>query len=50
MIRKAVLDNGIQVITEHMPGVHSVSIGFWVQGGSRHEPANLNGISHFLEH
>jgi predicted Zn-dependent peptidase len=50
MIRKAVLDNGIQVITEHMPGVHSVSIGFWIQGGSRHEPADLSGISHFLEH
>jgi predicted Zn-dependent peptidase len=50
MIRKAVLDNGIQVITEHIPGVHSVSIGFWIQSGSRNEPASHNGISHFLEH
>jgi predicted Zn-dependent peptidase len=50
MIHKSVLDNGIQVITEHIPGVHSVSIGFWIQSGSRHEPASRNGISHFLEH
>jgi len=50
MIRKSTLDNGIQVITESIPGVHSVSIGFWIQSGSRHEPASLNGISHFLEH
>jgi len=50
MIRKSILDNGIQVITEQIPGVHSVSIGFWVRSGSRHEPASHNGISHFLEH
>jgi len=50
MIRSSTLDNGIQVITENIPGVHSVSIGFWIQSGSRHEPASLNGISHFLEH
>jgi len=50
MIRKSTLDNGIQVITESIPGVHSVSIGFWIQSGSRNEPSSLNGISHFLEH
>lgn len=50
MIRKTLLDNGIQVITERIAGVHSVSIGFWIQSGSRHEPASLNGICHFLEH
>lgn len=50
MIHTSVLDNGVKVITEQIPGVHSVSTGFWIQGGSRHEPPHLNGISHFLEH
>ncbi len=35
---------------EQMPGVHSVSLGLWVKTGSRFEPEDLSGISHFLEH
>lgn len=50
MLEKSTLDNGIRVVTERMPGLHSVSVGFWVQNGSRHEDASLNGISHFIEH
>ena len=44
------LPNGIQVITEEMPDVHSVSVGVWVQAGSRDERSEENGISHFIEH
>lgn len=33
-----------------MPGVPSVTIGIWVESGSRFEPRRLGGISHFLEH
>jgi predicted Zn-dependent peptidase len=33
-----------------MEHVHSVSIGVWLRNGSRREPAELNGISHFIEH
>jgi predicted Zn-dependent peptidase len=29
---------------------HSVSVGIWLRSGSRREPAELNGISHFIEH
>ncbi len=47
---KAVLPNGIVVLTEHMPQVRSISIGFWVRIGSRFEPADRAGISHFIEH
>jgi predicted Zn-dependent peptidase len=47
---KTVLDNGIRVISEHIPSVRSVSIGVWVRVGSRDERADLNGISHFIEH
>jgi predicted Zn-dependent peptidase len=50
MIQKSILENGIRVITEKMPGVHSVSLGFWVENGSRHESASESGISHFIEH
>jgi len=49
MVQKTVLDNGIRVISERMP-VHSVSIGIWVETGSRHETAVQNGIAHFFEH
>ena len=50
MQRKTTLTNGIRVVTEFMPDVHSASVGFWVENGSRHEAGPLNGISHFLEH
>jgi predicted Zn-dependent peptidase len=49
-IRKEVLSNGLVVITESMPHVRSVSIGIWIRTGSRREPPEVNGISHFLEH
>jgi predicted Zn-dependent peptidase len=49
-IRKEVLPNGLVVITEPMDYVHSVSVGIWLRSGSRREPAELNGISHFIEH
>ncbi len=47
---KTILDNGMRVISEHIPSVRSVSIGVWVRVGSRDEKQDLNGISHFIEH
>lgn len=44
------LPNGLTILTEHMPGLRSVTFGIWVRRGSRHEPASLNGICHFIEH
>ena len=44
------LANGFRVVTEHMPGVASASLGVWVDAGSRHESVDENGIAHFLEH
>jgi len=49
-VQKEVLPNGLVVITEPMEHVHSVSVGIWLRWGSRREPAELNGISHFIEH
>ncbi len=48
--RKTVLSNGVRVVTEEIPFVRSVSVGLWVDSGSRDEKEGLNGISHFLEH
>ena len=49
-VQKEVFSNGLVVITEPMEHVHSVSVGIWLRSGSRREPAELNGISHFIEH
>jgi predicted Zn-dependent peptidase len=38
------------VVTEHMPGLRSVTAGIWVRRGSRHESAEVNGLCHFIEH
>ena len=49
-IRDTRLDNGMQVVTDTMPDAHSVTIGFWVDAGSRDETLPEAGASHFLEH
>lgn len=50
MYNKEVLDNGLRIITENIPQMPSVSVGIWVKVGSVDEDADVNGISHFLEH
>jgi predicted Zn-dependent peptidase len=50
MIRKIILGNGIRVVAERIASARSVSIGLWVNIGSRDEEANEHGMSHFLEH
>ncbi|HXC96131.1 MAG TPA: pitrilysin family protein [Edaphobacter sp.] len=49
-IRKTVLSNGLLVLTESMPHLRSVSMGAWIGSGARDEAAEVNGISHFVEH
>jgi predicted Zn-dependent peptidase len=49
-IERAVLPNGIRIVTEAMPYVRSVSLGVWIGTGSRIEHGAENGISHFIEH
>jgi predicted Zn-dependent peptidase len=50
MVQKTVLDNGCRVITETLPHLVSVSLGIWVDNGSRDEGPASSGISHFIEH
>ncbi|MFP4527187.1 MAG: M16 family metallopeptidase [Candidatus Kapaibacterium sp.] len=47
---KTVIPQGLTIITEEVPTVDSVAIGACVRAGTRHEPAELEGIAHFLEH
>ena len=49
-IKETRLDNGMVVLTDRMPDVRSVTFGFFFRVGSRNEPDELNGISHFIEH
>jgi predicted Zn-dependent peptidase len=44
------LATGERVITERVPSVRSVSIGFWIGAGSRDETDARAGVSHFIEH
>jgi len=49
-IRRTVLPSGLIVLTERMEHLRSVAMGVWIKSGSRCEPAETNGISHFVEH
>jgi len=49
-IRRTILPNGLTILTEKMDHIRSVAMGVWIRAGSRHEMAEVNGISHFVEH
>jgi predicted Zn-dependent peptidase len=49
-IERTEFSSGLRVVTERMPSVRSVSLGFWVLAGSRDERPQISGSSHFLEH
>ena len=48
--RLTTLDSGVRIVTEAMPSVRSVSLGFWIGTGSRTESEQQAGLSHLLEH
>ena len=50
MVQKIVLSNGVRLLCEKLDQVRSCAIGVWVLNGSCHEPEELSGISHFIEH
>jgi len=50
LYQRVVLDNGVQILTEDIPYVRSLALGVWIDTGSRDEPQDMAGISHFLEH
>lgn len=44
------LDNGLTIIGEEIPYLKSISLGVWINAGSRIENEKISGISHFIEH
>jgi len=50
LVRRSVLPGGVRVLTEHVPGIRSASVGAWVGVGSRDETDGHFGSTHFLEH
>jgi predicted Zn-dependent peptidase len=49
-LSRTVLPSGLIILTERMEHMRSVAMGVWIKSGSRCEPAEANGISHFVEH
>jgi predicted Zn-dependent peptidase len=50
MYQKTVLDNGVRIVTEEMPYLHSACLGILIGVGSKDETSKNCGISHFVEH
>ncbi|WP_129336795.1 M16 family metallopeptidase [Cellulomonas endophytica] len=50
LVRRSVLPGGVRVLTEHMPGLRSATVGAWIGVGSRDEESGHLGSTHFLEH
>jgi len=48
--QKTVFPDGMRIISESIPSVRSISIGLWIDIGSRDEPQDIEGVSHFIEH
>ena len=49
-VRTTALASGLRVVTHRMDTVETVSLGVWVNVGARFETAEINGVSHLLEH
>ena len=49
-VQTQILSNNVTLITEPVAGVKTAAVGFWFRTGSRFEPENMRGISHFVEH
>ena len=48
--RLTTLGSGLRIVTERIPSVRSVALGFWISSGSSSEQEDEAGISHLLEH
>lgn len=49
-MKKTTLESGVRVLTERIPGTRSISLGVWIDAGSRDEVPGEHGLCHFLEH
>ena len=49
-VRQTTLENGLRVVSHTIDSVETVSVGVFVDAGTRNEPAEINGVAHLLEH
>jgi predicted Zn-dependent peptidase len=49
-VRQTTLENGLRIVTHTMDAVETVSVGVFVDAGTRDEPVEINGVAHLLEH
>lgn len=50
MVQETTFDNGVRLVTQQVPGMHTISLGIWVANGARQEERSHNGVAHFIEH
>ncbi|NTW51328.1 MAG: insulinase family protein [Chlorobiaceae bacterium] len=50
VIKTGTLPNGLRIISNLVPYVHSITLGIWINAGSREDPQGLEGLAHFIEH
>ena len=50
MYRRGSLENGLRIVTEHLPCSRSVSLGVLIDAGPQDDPAGLSGLAHLSEH
>lgn len=50
MIQQTTLENGVRIISEHIPYVESIALGVWVGVGAKYEQPEEYGVTHFIEH
>ena len=50
MLKTYVCNNGLRIVSEHIPYFRSVAVGVFVKAGSRDESLEENGLTHFIEH
>ena len=50
MYKTHTLKNGLTIIGEEIPYLKSITLGVWINAGSRIEDKKISGVSHFIEH
>ena len=48
--RLTTLPNGLRIVTDNVPSMHSVALGIWAGVGTRYEDMAHNGVAHMVEH
>lgn len=49
-VQQTTLNNGLRIITDSLTHVESITLGIWLDVGTRDEPPEMNGAAHMLEH